>query len=307
MNYRERQEAKEGEFLSPRASLSRDAIRDKDEPRDEYRTEYQRDRDRIIHSKAFMRLADKTQVFFHSGNDHVRTRLLHTIYVAQIARTIANALNLNEDLAEAIALGHDLGHTPMGHAGEVIMDELLSNGFDHAINSVRIADLEGLNLTRQVKDGILNHGSERMAKSLEGQCVKFADKIGYVTHDFDDAIRLGKVPSDFHIRQFGLGETYSEMVDTMVRAVVEASEGKDEITMREDVWGKMRAARDYEFRVVIREGQEARDSVAREVIVGLFNYYKAQGKSEEWISDYISGMTDGFAIKEYNEIKLERR
>jgi len=302
MNYRERQEEKEGEFLGKFASLSKDAMRKVDEPRDEYRTEYQRDRDRIIHSKAFMRLADKTQVFFHSGNDHVRTRLLHTIYVAQIARTMANALNLNEDLAEAIALGHDLGHTPMGHAGEAIMNKLLSNGFDHAENSVRIADLEGLNLTMQVKDGILNHGSEKCAKTLEGQCVKFADKIGYVTHDFDDAIRLGKVPSDFHIRQFGLGETYSEMVDTMVRAVVEASEGKDEIIMQKDILEKMKAAREYEFKVIIKEGQEARDSVARKVITGLFNYYKAQGKSEEWISDYISGMTDGFAINEYKNL-----
>jgi len=302
MNFREQQEQKEKEYLSPYASLSSTATRANPEPKDEVRTEYQRDRDRIIHSKSFMRLADKTQVFFHPGNDHVSTRLFHSMNVSQIARTIARALKLNEDLAEAVGLGHDLGHTPFGHSGEAVLDKLMQEGFDHAENSVRISDLEGLNLTLEVKNGICHHGTNQMAKTLEGQCVKFADKIAYITHDFDDAIRLGKAPKDFNISQFGLGDTYSQMINTLTLAVIEASLGKNVIEMQEDVFEKMRKAREYEFKVIIKNDAGPRDSSAQEVITTLFEHYKSEGKTDQQACDYISGMTDAFALNEYKQV-----
>ena len=237
----------------------------------------------------------------------MRNRKSHTENVARISITIARALGLNEDLAEAIALGHDLGHAPFGHSGESALNELMPGGFNHAVNSVRMADLEKpkLNLTLQVKDGILNHGSDKMAQTLEGQIVKFADKIAYITHDFDDAIRLGLVPKDFHVRQFGLGETYSEMIDTMVKAVISSSIStmcKGIITMQEDVWSKMKNARKYEFDVIINNEQKRRDNNAKEIIKTLFDHYKNKGKTDQEACDYISGMTDDFAFEKYRQI-----
>ncbi|MCL2739960.1 MAG: HD domain-containing protein, partial [Oscillospiraceae bacterium] len=229
MNIRESKEAKEKQHLDKRAALSCNAVRGQAEEQDIIRTAFQRDRDRIIHSTAFRRLKDKTQVFFMSHNDHVRTRLDHTLAVSQIARTIASSLNLNEDLTEAIALGHDLGHTPFGHDGEHTMNYLLQDGFSHEENGARIA--RELNLTEEVIDGILNHDSDRYAKTLEGQCVKLADKIAYVTHDFQDALRLGKAPADFKWSMFGLGDSYAKMIDTLVKDVISYSMDKDVIDM----------------------------------------------------------------------------
>ena len=197
MNIREEMEKMEKEILSPFACCSVDSLgRDLPEEEDDIRTIFQRDRDRILHSKAFRRLKHKTQVFIQPEGDHYRTRLTHTLEVSQIARSIAKALRLNEDLTEAIALGHDLGHTPFGHAGERALNKLCSGGFSHVDQSIRIVEIlekngKGLNLSKEVRDGIQNHRSSGKPKTLEGQAVRFADKIAYLNHDVDDGIRAG--------------------------------------------------------------------------------------------------------------------
>ena len=252
MNIRERMEAQEQQVLSPYAAKSVDAVRQRQEDPCPLRTEYQRDRDRILHSKSFRRLKHKTQVYIAPG-DHYRTRMTHTLEVSQIARTIARALELNEDLTEAIALGHDVGHTPFGHVGEFALRDLLGH-FNHNEQSLHILDhlerdRQGLNLTEAVREGIVCHTGEKISSTLEGRIVRFCDRIAYLCHDFDDAMRAGMLrPEDLpsQVRQnFGL--THSSMITAMVADIVETSAGRNEITMTKQTEETMNEFRSYMF------------------------------------------------------------
>ena len=261
MNIREQQESFEEEYLSPYASLSKNSAgRDVPEQECDMRTVYQRDRDRILHCKSFRRLKHKTQVFLAPEGDHYRTRLTHTLEVAQIARTIARALRLNEDLTEAIALGHDLGHTPYGHAGGAALSDALKadgfeEGFKHYVQSLRVVeklekDGKGLNLTREVRDGILNHGTDRMPATLEGRIVRFSDKIAYINHDIDDAIRAHILSEDDIPREYTdiLGTTTSERLDALIHDVIYSSNGKADVVMSDDMYCAMTGLRSFMFR-----------------------------------------------------------
>ncbi len=291
-----------------------------------YRTDFQRDRDRITHCKSFRRLMYKTQVFLLPAEDHYRTRLMHTLEVTQIARTIARALRLNEDLSEAIALGHDLGHTPFGHAGERALQKCYDPSFTHYKQSLRVVDKlerngKGLNLTYEVRDGILNHSGANEASTLEGQLVKYADRIAYINHDIDDALRAGilkeeDIPRD--IRDV-IGNSYSDRINTMVSALVEGCYGKDKLSMLPEVKQAMDALRDFLFHTVyvspVAKGEESK---AEALLVSLFEYYCAHPDKlpdeyryemeEEGIPrsvcDYISGMTDRYAIAKYKNLFL---
>ena len=255
MNIRESFEEREFLELSPYASKSRESKgRVTEEAECDIRTVYQRDRDRILHSKAFRRLKDKTQVFLSPQGDHYRTRLTHTLEVSQTARTIAKALNLNEDLVEAIALGHDLGHTPFGHAGEDALDEVCPEGFAHYKQSIRVVELlerdgRGLNLTWEVKDGILNHRTAGHPHTLEGQVVRLCDKISYIHHDMDDAQRAGIISEDdipITLRVI-LGGTCRERLNTLIHDIVENSRDKDQILQSEEIGEAMRELRRLMF------------------------------------------------------------
>ena len=240
---RENLEEWECKFLNPYATLSKNSKgRLREEEQCDIRPVFQRDRDRIIHSKSFRRLKDKTQVFLTPEGDHYRTRLTHTLEVSQNARTIAKALFLNEELVEAIALGHDLGHTPFGHAGERALNRVCPLGFKHSEQSIRTVDIlekdgHGLNLTYEVRDGILNHQSEGMPSTLEGKVVRFSDKIAYIHHDMDDAIRAGILNSDEVPKEIGevIGYTTGERLDHFIHDIVMASEGKNDIVMSKPV------------------------------------------------------------------------
>jgi dGTPase len=325
---RERIEREETARLSPCAALAADSRgRDRHEEADEFRTCYQRDRDRIIHCKAFRRLKHKTQVFYSPEGDHYRTRLTHTLEVSQIARTIARALMLNEDLTEAIALGHDLGHTPFGHSGEAAMDEVLPGGFHHNEQSLRVVefverrngkDERGLNLTWEVRNGILCHSADwpKQAATLEGQIVKLADKIAYVNHDVDDAVRAGVITESMipeEVRDI-LGPTRRERLDTLVADVIRQSEGKPEICQSPKVAQGMAILRRFMFDRVY-EGSMAKVEAdkAKRLLVELFHYYVGHvneliGDSGEPAAasdptrmavDYIAGMTDRYAMKQW--------
>jgi len=334
LNIRQATEQKE-EALSPHAVKSRlSRGRLKDEPPCPIRTVFQRDRDRIIHSKSFRRLKHKTQVFIAPPGDHYVTRLTHTLEVSQIARTISRALNLNEDLTEAIALGHDLGHTPFGHVGEDILNELYAPGFRHNEQSLRVVNLlendgQGLNLTREVRDGILNHSKERAdilgddsrkAATLEGQVCKIADAIAYINHDIGDAIRAGIITEgDLPISAIKvLGNNHRERINTMVSDIIEYSwsaRGEDAsagpvITMSPHVLEATNTLRDFLFqRVYNLNSAEAEAEKARDVVRQLFHYfikhkdrlpaeYQAIGDdTERRVVDYIAGMTDQYAIR----------
>jgi dGTPase len=287
------------------------------------RTVFQQDRDRIIHSKSFRRLKHKTQVFIIPEGDHYRTRLTHTLEVAQIARTIARALRLNEDLAEAIALGHDLGHTPFGHAGESELAEIYSQGFKHNEHSLRVVDKledgKGLNLTWEVRDGIVNHSGINLPATLEGMCVKFADRIAYINHDIDDAIRGGvlkltDLPKD---SRAVLGDRHSERINNMVIDVIKNSTGKDSIQMSAEVNQAMNELRDYMFEHVYIGSEAKREEVkARLVIRYIYHYFiehplqlppeyqwgNSKDNLERAVVDYIAGMTDRYAIRMYQKI-----
>ena len=239
LNTRQKLEIREHEILSPYAAFSDKSMgRDFEEPHCDVRPIYQRDRDRILHSKAFRRLKHKTQVFLAPEGDHYRTRLTHTLEVSQIARTIAKALRLNEDLTEAIAIGHDLGHTPFGHAGERALDDICPGGFKHYLQSIRVVEqLEnhgrGLNLSKEVRDGIRNHQMSTTPSTLEGRIVRLSDKIAYIHHDTDDAIRIGiimeeDIPKDY--REV-LGESPSIRLNTLIHDIINSSEGKNDIVM----------------------------------------------------------------------------
>ena len=288
------------------------------------RTEFQRDRDRIIHSKSFRRLMNKTQVFFSPVDEHYRTRLTHTLEVAQIARIIARALRLNEDLVEAIAMGHDLGHTPFGHAGEEALQRCFDPSFSHNEQSLRVVDIlerdgEGLNLTYEVRDGIVNHTGKRQAATLEGVVVKFADRIAYINHDIDDACRAGILSLDDIPRDIirTLGEGHSDRINTMVSALIEESENKPVISMRAEIHEAMMELRDFLFRNVYRNSvAKQEEEKAQQLLVSLYEYFLAhpcempmlyQRNMERdgvprCVCDYISCMTDRYAIHTYQRL-----
>ena len=329
LNLRKRQELREHQYLSPFASFSDNSLgRDIYEEPCDLRPIYQRDRDRILHSKAFRRLKDKTQVFLAPEGDHYRTRLTHTLEVSQNARTIARALRLNEDLAEAIALGHDLGHTPFGHAGERALNERCKGGFEHHLQSIRVVELlekrgKGLNLTKEVRDGIVNHQTAGKPSTLEGKIVRLSDKIAYINHDIDDAIR-GKIITEEEIpREYTdvLGHSSRERLNSLIHDIVNNSEDKQDIIMSPEIEKAMLNLRKYMFDSVytnkVAKGQESK---AEKVLIQLFDYYIFHLKllPEEYlfmiehnnesadraVCDYIAGMTDRYAIAKFKEMSI---
>ncbi len=325
MTIREELEADEQRCLSPLAMKNSDS-RGREKPVEPctLRTDFQRDRDRIIHCKAFRRLKFKTQVFLAPEGDHYRTRLTHTLEVAQVARTIARALRLNEDLTEAIALGHDLGHTPFGHIGERSLDELLPEGFRHNEQSKRVVEVlendgNGLNLTWEVRDGILCHSGKQFPATLEGQCVRRADRIAYLNHDLDDALRGGilqpfELPADC-LRV--LGKTHGERINTMILDVVENSKDQPMLAMSPLVQEAMDGLREFMFERVYRDEWRAKEEAKCDhVMKSLFHHYAehASEMPEEFlligyrdgmdraVADYLSCMTDRFAIRTYERL-----
>jgi dGTPase len=324
-NPRQYFERLEEETLSPYATLSKNT-RGREIPIEpcQIRTEFIRDRDRILHSKSFRRLKHKTQVFLSPQGDHYRTRLTHTLEVSQIARTISRALRLNEDLTEAISMGHDLGHTPFGHSGEDVLDELLPNGFEHNVQSLRVVeklenDGEGLNLTFEVRDGILHHKKNGTPATLEGYVVSLADRIAYINHDIDDAIRAGVLKESDLPQECVrvLGNSHGKRINTMILDVVEQSAGKSHVCMSERMYAQFDALRDFMFDNVYKNPKaKSEEEKAKRVISELFEYYLAHielltgeyakylaidGK-ERAVADYIAGMTDNYAVSEYMRI-----
>ncbi len=320
-NLRQEAEHREIKDLSPDAALSRESAgRRRSEKECSIRTCYQHDRDRIIHSRAFRRLKHKTQVFISPAGDHYRTRLTHTLEVAQIARTVARALNLNEDLTEAIALGHDLGHTPFGHAGENVLNNLLKKygmSFDHNIQSLHVIDnIEKLNLTEEVRDGILNHPwTFPSAGTLEGKIVRFADRIAYINHDIDDAVRSGllkrsAIPKKF--RDF-IGKS---PVDAFVKDVIKTSSGKGTVEMSKKALGALHGLYKFMFRnVYMGPKSKAENKKVEHVLTALFRHYlnnpreipghkktSSLKKTVEAVRDYIAGMTDRYAIDTFEAL-----
>ncbi len=315
----------EQNFLSPFATKSKDSVgRLRFEQPCSMRTDFQRDRDRIIHCKAFRRLKNKTQVFFSPEGDHYRTRLTHTLTVSQVARAIARALSLNEDLTEAIALGHDLGHTPFGHSGERILNKLSPKGFAHNVQSGRVVDVlendgNGLNLTREVVDGIINHKMSSNPKTLEGKAVSLADRIAYINHDIDDAIvggfiELKDLPKDAVEL---LGSTSSQRINSMVSSIFRQSEGKNTVEMEKDVYQATHALRDFLFErvyndITFRNEEEKADRM----ISALYDYYYKRPEllpefyikelndydKDTVICDYLSGMSDMYAVREFSAL-----
>ncbi len=324
MTIREKLEERELEYLSPYASFSRDSKgREKAEEECDIRPVFQRDRDRILHCKAFRRMKQKTQVFLQPKSDHYRTRLTHTLEVSQNARTIAKALRLNEDLVEAIALGHDLGHTPFGHAGERALNSVYH--FVHNEQSVRVVECierqgKGLNLTWEVRDGILNHRTSGTPHTLEGQVVRLSDKIAYINHDIDDAMRGGiltekEIPKE--IRNT-LGDSGNRRLDTMVHDVIVHSMDRPEISMSDEVGQAMADLRGFMFsHVYLNPKAKGEEDKAVELLRRLYEYYILHLEllpeqflqaidlpgncREQTVCDYIAGMTDNYAVKKYEE------
>ena len=320
---------RERESLSVYACLTSDS-RGRDNPYDvcEIRTEFQRDRDKIIHCQSFRRLMNKTQVFLAPVGDHYRTRMTHTLEVTQIARIIARALRLNEDLTEAAALGHDIGHTPFGHAGEFAMQKCYDPSFTHYGQSVRVVeklenDGEGLNLTWEVRDGIANHTGKNMASTLEGVIVKFADRIAYINHDIDDACRAGilsvsEIPKG--LRDI-LGEGHSQRINTMVRSIIKASTGRPVIAMEPEIQAATDSLRAFLFERVYRNPlAKSEESKAKDMLMYLFDYYVTHPDKlpefyrrmidresvERCTCDFISGMTDRYAIEAYSDLCIPK-
>ena len=330
MGIRENLERWEQEYLSPYASLSMNSKgRLREEEQCDIRPVFQRDRDRILHSKSFRRLKDKTQVFLTPEGDHYRTRLTHTLEVSQNARTIAKALQMNEDLVEAIALGHDLGHTPFGHSGERALNRVCPCGFEHSDQSVRTVDVlekggQGLNLTFEVRDGIRNHQTKGMPCTLEGKIVRYSDKIAYIHHDMDDAIRGGilteaDVPKEI---TSVIGETTGERLDHFIHDLVTNSFGKNEISLSDPVEAAMKALREFMFERVYQNPEAKSEEKKAEMLVEtLYDYYlghmdvlprellnlmDAGEEREQIVCDYISSMTDRFAIAKYEELYIPK-
>lgn len=330
MTIREELEEREREILAPWASLSAESRgRERDEIPCDIRPAFQRDRDRILHSKSFRRLKDKTQVFLAPAGDHYRTRMTHTLEVSQNARTIAKALRLNEDLVEAIALGHDLGHTPFGHAGERALNRVCPEGFRHNEQSLRLVDVlerdgRGLNLTWEVRDGILNHQTSGSPSTLEGQIVRISDKIAYFHHDMDDAMRAGilteaDVPEEI---TSVVGRTTGDRLDRFIHDMIRTSQGKPVIAMSEPVAQAMKNMRAFMHRRVysdpVAKGEESK---AEQMVEALYEYYlvhtdrlpnhlRAMIADEQSraraVCDYISAMSDRFAIAKFEELFVPR-
>ena len=329
MNNRESIEKREYEFLSPLACHAAESKgRQFEEEQCEYRTDFQRDRDRIVHSKAFRRLIHKTQVFLAPEGDHYRTRLTHTLEVQQIARTIARILSYNEDLTEAIALGHDLGHPPFGHVGEKVLNKIHPGGFEHNVQSLRTVDIiedtsrrRGLNLTYEVRDGILNHRGAVTPATLEGQIVKISDRIAYINHDIDDAIRSGVLTFEqLPEREVSiLGSTHADRINNLIVDLCKNSEGKDTISLSPEFAGSLDRLREFMFENVYSSkkvrGVSDLDKVER-IISSLYSYYMEhsdeipgiykQIEKEEGtavaVKDLISGMTDRYALNLYEKL-----
>ena len=328
---RESLENLERETLSPYASLSAETRgRERKEPLCDIRPEYQRDRDRILHCKAFRRLKHKTQVFLAPEGDHYRTRLTHTLEVAQIARTIAKSLRLNESLTEAIAMGHDLGHTPFGHSGEYILNQICEDGFTHYEQSVRIVEIlekdgKGLNLTWEVKDGILNHRTAGRPSKLEGAIVRLSDKIAYINHDIDDAIRARmfveeELPAGY---TDVLGHSVRERLNRMIHDIIRNSMDKPQILMSTGVEEAMKGLRQWMFEHVYKNDiPKAEESKAQEMIARLYEYYMKHvdqlpmeyvllmvngEKKSRVVCDYIAGMSDIYAIDQFEALFVPKR
>jgi dGTPase len=314
--FRERVERWEAEFLSARATRSYPAHRRHPEHDSPVRTPFQRDRDRIAHSNAFRRRKHKTQVFIAPEGDHYRTRLTHTLETCFIARTVARALALNEDLTEAIGLGHDLGHPPFGHIGEEALDQALrergAEGFRHNLHSLRMVDEleregEGLNLTEPVRDGILNHTGSARPATLEGQVVRLVDRVAYINHDIDDAVRAGILAeSDLPAQQIELlGPTGSARIDTLVRDIVANSRDADEIAQSDEIGGAMLRLRKFMFdQVYLGPAARSEHDRVHRTVAGLFDHYLEQGLDEQAVVDYIAGMTDRYAIATFRRVAL---
>lgn len=329
MTGRERIEQAEAYLLSPYACKSRDSKgRIRPEEPCHIRTCFQRDIDRIVHCKAFRRLKHKTQVFLQPEGDHYRTRMTHTLEVTRIARTIARGLGLNEDLTEAAALGHDLGHTPFGHAGERALNAIVPGGFEHNVQSLRVVDkLEkqgsGLNLTYEVRRGILCHTGPDRAETLEGQILWYADRIAYINHDLEDAMRGGILfPMDVPIElQEKLGYDKSQRIDTLVRDVIDSSQGKPELNQTPDLRDAMNELRDFLFQMVYRNPQaKGEEGKAAEMLHRMYECYvknpdllpsdfqdiRFEEGVERAVCDYIAGMTDYYAVEKYGELFIPK-
>ncbi len=322
---REKTIEKENIFLSPYAKKSADTVgRLKSEEPCPMRTDFQRDRDRIIHSKAFRRLKNKTQVFFSPEGDHYRTRLTHTLNVSQIARSIARSLSLNEDLTEAIALGHDLGHTPFGHSGERILNRLNPNGFSHSVQSGRVVDFlendgKGLNLTREVVDGIVNHKLHDNPSTLEGKAVSFADRIAYVNHDIDDALdsgflSLSDIPKNLTDL---LGSTSSKRINTILLSIHRECDNKNKVEPEKEIAEALSNLRQFLFdNVYSSKSLKEEEERADRMITTLYAHYKERPERlpvfyrglidgygiDTAICDYISSMSDGYVVKTFNDM-----
>ena len=316
----------EAEYLSPLATPSYPPKRRQLEPDSSLRTPFQRDRDRIVHSKAFRRLTHKTQVFVAPEGDHYRTRLTHTLEACGIARTVARALGLNEDLTEAIGLGHDLGHPPFGHTGEQALDAALGERcggqFRHNAHSLRVVDVlerdgRGLNLTEQVRDGILNHTGSCRPATLEGRIVKLVDRVAYINHDIDDALRAGiLVAEDLPSAEIELlGPTGSLRIDTLVRDIVERSAQVGDIEQSEEIGAAMLRLREFMFdRVYLGPAARSEHQRVHRTLRGLFDHYMDHpdevpvwepGASEcQRVADYLAGMTDRFCIAKFTELTI---
>ncbi len=331
MTIREHLEQLEEQYLSPYAALSsRSKGRDVPEEECDIRPNYQRDRDRILHSKSFRRLKHKTQVFLAPEGDHYRTRLTHTLEVSQIARTISKSLRLNEDLTEAVALGHDLGHTPFGHSGEYVLNQICPHGFAHYEQSVRVVERlekggKGLNLTWEVRDGIRNHRTSGHPSTLEGAVVRLSDKIAYINHDIDDAIRAKMfIEPDLPARFTDvLGHSVRERLNLMIHDIIENSLGKPQITMSPGMEEAMKGLRAWMFdNVYCSNIPKQEEAKAQQLIVFLYEYYcshveklpgeyrvmmEHQGEEKERVvCDYIAGMSDSYAIDKFEELFVPR-
>ena len=315
---RERVCAQEESFLSPYAKRSADTLgRAREEARCSFRTDFQRDRDRIIYSNSFKRLKNKTQVFFAPEGDHYITRLTHTLDVSQIARSLARSLSLNEDLAEAIALGHDLGHTPFGHVGERVLAKLSSRGFLHNEQSLRVVDViekdgKGLNLTQEVRDGIVNHKSSGKPATLEGEAVSLADRIAYINHDIEDAIRAGILKAEDLPRDAVelLGNATKERINTAIADIYKTSLGKPYVKMSDEIMQATNRLRSFMFERVYELANKSIQERSERMLTQLFEYFMAHAEKlprpylqllerdekETVVCDYLSGMTDRYAI-----------
>jgi dGTPase len=324
--FAERVAAREERELAPAATRSYPARRREAEPDSDHRTPFQRDRDRIVHSKAFRRLKHKTQVFISPEGDHYRTRLTHTLEACGIARNVARALGLNEDLTEAIGLGHDLGHPPFGHIGEHALDALLQRRygvrFRHNEHSLRMVDrLEndgaGLNLTEPVRDGILNHTGDDAPATLEGRIVKLVDRVAYINHDIDDALRAGVIGrGDLPQEEIAiLGTTGSERIETLVVDLLEHSRDAGDIAQGEEVGGAMLRLREFMFEnVYLAPGAQQERGRIEMMLAALFDHYAAhlppaqtEGATEhERVVDYLAGMTDRYAVRAHSDLAVPR-